>query len=108
MVVAVSIIYGLCWTPDVVIYALILFSSKYNFGDTADIISIVLVVCNSSVNPVIYAYMNSHFRKHIKALLCGLGADVNRVHATTQDNEASGRNVGPTPAILQRDIQVIR
>ena len=69
MVVAVSIIYGLCWTPDLVIYAMIHFGSKHSLGDAADVISIVLVVCNSTVNPFIYAYVNSRFRKHIKALL---------------------------------------
>ena len=91
MVVAVSIIYGLCWTPDLVIYAMIHFGSKHSLGDAADVISIVLVVCNSTVNPFIYAYVNSRFRKHIKALLSchGSGADRNRVHAMGRGNETS-------------------
>ena len=89
MVVAVSIIYGLCWTPDLVIYAMIHFGSKHSLGDAADVISIVLVVCNSTVNPFIYAYVNSRFRKHIKALLSchSSGADRHRVHAMGRGNE---------------------
>ena len=107
MVVTLNIIYGLCWTPDVVIYALILFSSKYSLGDAADIISIVLVACNSTVNPLIYAYVNDQFRKHIKELFCCTGADRNRVHAATRDNETMERNMESTPAIIQREFQVI-
>ena len=84
MVVTVSIIYGLCWTPDIVIFALILFSSKFSIGGAADITSIVLVACNSTVNPIVYAYLNDQFRNKIKELLCGTGVVKNRVHVSTR------------------------
>lgn len=84
MVVTVSIIYGLCWTPDIVIFATILFSSKFALGGAADITSIVLVACNSTVNPIIYAYMNDQFRNKIKALLCGTGAANHRIHVAAR------------------------
>ena len=110
MVVAVSIIYGLCWTPDLVIYAMIHFGSKHSLGDAADVISIVLVVCNSTVNPFIYAYVNSRFRKHIKALLScyGSGADRNRVHAMGRGNDTSRKNSGINASTIQGDIQPLR
>ena len=87
MVVTISIIYGLCWTPDIVIFASILFSSKFAFGGAADITSIVLVACNSTVNPIVYAYLNDQFRNKIKTLLCGTGVVKNRVHVTTRPQE---------------------
>lgn len=87
MVVAVSIIYGLCWTPDIVIFTSILFSSKVVFGGAADITSIVLVACNSTVNPIVYAFLNNQFRNKIKGLLCGTGVVKNRVHVTTRAGE---------------------
>ena len=87
MVVTISIIYGLCWTPDIVIFTFILFSSKLAFGGAADITSIVLVACNSTVNPIVYAYMNDQFRNKIKALLCGTGTVTNRVHVATRPRE---------------------
>ena len=106
MVVAVSIIYGLCWTPDLVIYAMIHFGSKHSLGDAADVISVVLVVCNSTVNPFIYAHANSRFRKHIKALLSchGSGADRNRVYAMGRGNDTS-RTKGINALTIQGDIQ---
>ena len=87
MVVTISIIYGLCWTPDIVIFSLIMFTSKFSFGDAADITSIVLVACNSTVNPIVYAYLNNQFRNKIKALLCGTVVVKNRVHVASRPRE---------------------
>lgn len=87
MVVTVSIIYGLCWTPEIVIFTSILFSSKFAFGGAADITSIVLVACNSTVNPIVYAYLNEQFRNKIKALLCDTGVVKNRVPVTRRPRE---------------------
>ena len=108
MVLAVSIIYVMCWTPDLVIYALIHFSSKHNLGDAADIISIMLVTCNSTVNPFIYAYVNPRFRNQIKALLYCRSVDRNRIHdvrrrslgSTTINNIAAA-------SIIQREVRSI-
>ena len=108
MVLAVSIIYVMCWTPDLVIYALIHFSSKHNLGDAADIISIMLVTCNSTVNPFIYAHVNPRFRNQIKALLYCRSVDRNRIHdvrrrslgSTTTNNIAAA-------SIIQREVRGI-
>ena len=107
MVVAVSVIYGLCWTPDLVVYAMIHFGSKHNLGDAADIISIVLVTCNSTVNPFIYAYVNGRFRKQIKALLCCTGADSNKIHVVRRGKENTETNTEPTAATVHGELNVI-
>ena len=83
MVLTVSIIYGLCWMPNLTIYALNYFSPSQNYGDVTYITSIVLVTCNSTVNPFIYVFVNQRFRRKIKSLLgcrmiCG-----NRVEPST-------------------------
>lgn len=69
MVLAVSVIYGLCWMPNLMIYALNYFSPSQNYGDVTYITSIVLVTCNSAVNPFIYAFVNQKFQRKIKILL---------------------------------------
>lgn len=107
MVVAVSVIYGLCWTPDLVIYAMIHFSSKHNLGDAADVISIVLVTCNSAVNPFIYAYVNGRFRKQIKELMCCSGGNRNRIHAFRRGKETTRTNTEPTAATVHGEFQDI-
>ena len=105
MVIAVSIIYVLCWAPDLVIYAMIHFSSQHNIGDAADIISIILVTCNSTVNPFIYAYVNHRFRKQIKALLCFTAAvNRNRVHDYRKRTGSMSMRSAVAAATVQRDV----
>ena len=69
MVLTVSVIYGLCWMPNLTIYALNYFSPSQNYGDVTYITSIVLVTCNSTVNPFIYVFVNQRFRRKTKSLL---------------------------------------
>lgn len=106
MVVAVSVIYGLCWIPGLVIYTLINFSSEHNLGDLADIISIVLVTFNSTVNPVIYAYANGRFRKCFKELLCCKGEHKNRV-CDVRRKKTAVTNTVPTAATVHGEAQDI-
>ncbi|XP_068671778.1 neuropeptide FF receptor 2-like [Montipora foliosa] len=82
MVLSVSIIYGLCWMPNLSIYALNYFSPSQNYGDVTYITSIVLVTCNSTVNPLIYVFVSQKFRRKIKRLLCCGKNCINRVGTT--------------------------
>ena len=89
MVLAVSVIYGLCWMPNLTIYALNYFSPTQNYGDVTYITSIVLVTCNSTVNPFIYVFANQKFRRKIKTLLgckitCG-----NRIEPTVNSSQTT-------------------
>ncbi|XP_022805057.1 pyroglutamylated RFamide peptide receptor-like isoform X2 [Stylophora pistillata] len=70
MVLVVSVIYGLCWLPNLIIYALNYFSPSQNYGDVTYITSIVLVTFNSTVNPFIYVFVNQKFQSKVKSLLC--------------------------------------
>ena len=95
MVLTVSVIYGLCWLPNLTSYALAYLSPSQDYGSVMYITSIVLVTCNSTVNPFIYVFVNKKFREKIKTLLCcGLKCSVTRVkpsvgsshHATNCSN----------------------
>lgn len=100
MVLAVSIIYGLCWLPNLTIYALNYFSPSQNYGDVTYITSIVLVTCNSTVNPFIYVFVNQKFRRKIKSLVCCAGFCNNRVSvpsdSTNHANEHTNTITQPT------------
>ena len=70
-VVTVSIIYGLCWLPNLASEVLRAFSVfQYSYNDVIHVVTIVLVGCNSSVNPYVYAIQNHNFRKHLKDFTC--------------------------------------
>ena len=75
MVIVVSVLYAICWLPNLVIYMLSRFNpdllehGSYFFADTF-VISVVLVALNSAMNPFIYALHSTNFRRHIKSALC--------------------------------------
>lgn len=83
MVLTVSVIYGLCWMPNLSIYALNYFSPSQNYGDVTYITSIVLVTCNSTVNPFIYVFVSQKFRSKISGLLCRGKMCFNRVEPSS-------------------------
>lgn len=70
MVIIVSVIYAICWFPQLTIYLLSYFSPSTSFGSLPYIISVAMVVINSAVNPVIYSLQNERFRKHLKMCVC--------------------------------------
>lgn len=101
MALTVSIIYGLCWMPNLTIYALNYFSPSQNYGDVTYITSIVLVTCNSTVNPFIYVFVNQKFRRRIKSLLCcgsfcNTRVDVSRGDSSNQMNDHTHTATQPT------------
>ena len=102
MVLAVSVIYGLCWMPGLTIYALNYFSPSQNYGDVTYITSIVLVTCNSTVNPFIYIFVNQKFRRKIKTLLgckitCGYKIEPS-VDSSQTTNDQTNAVTNPTLA----------
>ena len=68
LVVTVSVIYSICWIPNLVVYVFSSFS-KQQLYSAVHTTSIVLVTLNSSINPVLYSWQSGRFRKHILALL---------------------------------------
>ena len=94
MVLTVSIIYGLCWMPNLTIYALNYFSPSQNYGDVTYITSIVLVTCNSTVNPFIYVFVNDKFREKSKSLLCCGQCCTIRV---TPSSDTNNHSIAGTP-----------
>ncbi|XP_042904831.1 orexin receptor type 2-like [Parasteatoda tepidariorum] len=72
MLIAVVVIFGLCYLPVHLINAL-----RYTVGlpqnpvtTVASLLSHWLCYANSSINPIIYNFMNGKFRKEFKNFLC--------------------------------------
>jgi len=107
MVLTVSVIYGMCWIPNLTIYALNYFSPSQNYGDVTYITSIVLVTCNSTVNPFIYVFVNQKFRRKIKNLVCCCQCHNNRVDIS---NDATVHTTGHintiAPPTIEEDVGV--
>ena len=102
LVVTVSVIYSICWIPNMVVYIFSSFS-KQQLYSAVHTTSIVLVTLNSAINPVLYSCQSDRFRKHILALLpflctrqrCRI-SPVTEVIFTDKD---SNKTSGPTELI---------
>lgn len=70
MVIAVSVIYVICWTPSLVIYFLAYMLPQEGVHSVNHRITIVLATFNSSINPVIYSLQSTGFRKYLCETLC--------------------------------------
>ena len=68
MVVVVTVIYVLCWVPELLIYFLG-FTGTITLIGVHHAIASALIVFNSSVNPIVYSLQSSQFRKHLTDLI---------------------------------------
>ena len=78
MVVAVTVIFGICWGTNEVVYA-IEFVASYYTGPIPMAIANTMVLVNSAVNPFVYALLNQQFREKMKKMLCCIGSSAPRV-----------------------------
>ena len=69
MVIFVTVVYVMCWVPELLIYFLG-FTGAISLQAIHHAIASALVVFNSSINPVVYSLQSSKFRNHIRDLIC--------------------------------------
>lgn len=69
MVIFVTVVYVLCWVPELLIYFLG-FTGAITLEAIHHAIASALIVFNSSINPVVYSLQSSKFRKHLGELIC--------------------------------------
>ena len=69
MVVAVSVIFGICWGTDIILHILEKIGS-FQLNPVAIPIAHTMIMFNSAVNPFAYALINERFREKMHAMLC--------------------------------------
>ena len=80
MVLAVSIIYVICWVPTVVVYFLAYaIPGKEKVHSLNHKITIALATFNSTINPIIYSFQSQRFRNGLMQTLCCGKRNSNRV-----------------------------
>ncbi|XP_038066406.1 tachykinin-like peptides receptor 99D [Patiria miniata] len=62
--------FAVCWFPDQFMFLLYSFGVPLSFTSTVYHFGVILAVCNSCVNPIIYTMTNQQFRKGIKMAFC--------------------------------------
>ena len=69
LVIAVTVVYALCWVPELTIYFLG-FTGAIKLQAIHFNIASALVFFNSTINPAVYSLQSSVFRKHFWNLIC--------------------------------------
>ena len=90
-VVVVSVIFGVCWITDSIVYIVSHFNTK-SFGPAVYAVSNTMIMFNSAVNPFVYGLVNERFRQKIKSMLgCTFSSRV-RIHDSRVINSTEMRN----------------
>ncbi|XP_020626588.1 pyroglutamylated RFamide peptide receptor-like [Orbicella faveolata] len=83
-VVVVSVIFGICWITDSIVYIVSHFNTD-SFGAAVYSISNTMIMFNSAVNPFVYALLNQRFREKIKSTITCKASSRARVHPTRSE-----------------------
>ena len=83
MILTVSVIFGICWGMDQVVYSL-KFTASYNIGPVPIAIANTMVLFNAAVNPFVYALLNQKFKEKMKRMICCTGCSIPIAHPTQE------------------------
>ena len=71
MAITLTVIYSICWLPNLILYILVFNISGAFYGSPLYVWTVVLTCLNSTVNPFVYTLQSRRFRASAKrALLC--------------------------------------
>ncbi|XP_038060706.1 neuropeptides capa receptor-like [Patiria miniata] len=69
----VVMVYVVCWSPNQILYLYYSLGGHLDFAGAFYHLTVVLVTCNMSVNPFVYALKYHQFREGLVAVFCGKG-----------------------------------
>lgn len=95
MVITITVIFGICWVPDIIAHSIDYYSSLSVSFSTYTVIH-TLVLFNSTVNPFVYALISQTFREKLKAMICcrRTGSITKRLTGVRKSSE-HGKNKEP-------------
>lgn len=91
MLIIVTVVHTMCWSPNYVLYLLIFHAPGFYYGSTTYIITVLLILLNAAADPLLYTWYMDGFRRGIQNMLCRCHGD--RIHVIG----TSGRKTANTP-----------
>ena len=70
MLIIVTLVHTLCWSPNYVLYLLIFYAPGFFYGSTTYIITVLLILLNAAADPLLYTWYMDGFRRGIRNMLC--------------------------------------
>ena len=70
MLMTITVIYGVCWIPNLILYVVWYFVLEAYVMYTINKVFLVLILVNSCANPIVYAAQDNLFRSRMAGILC--------------------------------------
>lgn len=70
MLMTITVIYGACWIPNLILYVVWYFVLDADVMYTINKVFLILILVNSCTNPFVYAVQNRVFRRRMTDILC--------------------------------------
>ena len=70
MLVTLSVLYAVCWFPNLFINLIDYYVESHFLASIGYLVSELLVLLNSSINPFVYALQSKQFREAVKTIVC--------------------------------------
>ena len=96
MLIIVTLVHTLCWSPNYVLYLLIFYAPGFFYGSTAYTTTVLLVLLNAAADPMLYTWYMDGFKRGMRSVLCCCHR--NRVQVTV--DTPSGGKIALTPVQL--------
>ena len=81
MILIVTVLYALFWTPVVVLYFILYYGiPSITYGSVSYNTAVLFVCLNSSVNPFVYSFQNGRFRRGFRDLFKSRRVEYNIAH----------------------------
>ena len=96
MLIIVTLVHTLCWSPNYVLYLLIFYAPGFFYGSTAYTTTVLLVLLNAAADPMLYTWYMDGFKRGMRSVFCCCHR--NRVQVTV--DTPSGGKIALTPVQL--------
>lgn len=70
ILVTLNVVYALCWFPNLLLNVINYYINIPDLLSIGYLVSELLVLLNSSINPYVYALQSKQFRKAVKSIVC--------------------------------------
>ncbi|XP_071809017.1 galanin receptor 2a-like [Asterias amurensis] len=98
--------YVICWTPTELEYLVYNLGGPLDFNGSLHRVTVILVLCNMCVNPIIYALKYREFQTNFKQMICRLVSRLRRFRNSKSKGpevqQFSLIQLSPLPSQLQR------
>ena len=103
MLIIVTLIHTLCWSPNYVLYLLIFYVPGFYYGSTTYDITVLLVLLNAAADPLLYTWYLDGFKRGMHSIFCRCHRNRVRILVDTSSRKTAKPAELDFPATVQQN-----